>query len=1086
MVVRNMLSLDCYSASNAFSLRLWRLAHVWTAYRNSVVNHAAESGLDSIIGKEGGDAQQQLASPNGSLPSSPYPEQFSLLKSQSSLVNGGVSGSGPFTCEQCGLTFTQREEYEKHEASHPTPNQEHVRIHSGEKPFECSNCKKRFSHSGSYSSHMTSKKCLIMNLKLGRNRNNDSKGLSGTPSSGVSISSPQRGSSSKQNSSNNRQQQPPTQGNMFADPTTFPGHPLLSAKLGKTPVAPPSDNNMLSHQNGTDLPTFPATPPPFLPPGPVNFNPFLMTAAAAAGLPPNPYHLNMTTFLNSLPHNSPLRQLANLDNSDELLTKRAAELMNGMSSFDPTQSLHLREHHRQRSSLSSSNRSQISRSPSPNSCDESMSSSKPHDDVIMNGKDGTEEDEDDEDDGILRGRGRRLGDVDNDDEMMMGDAEDVSKPTSVINSPSRGDDGERRHRGGDEDAEDSEGKDKLDNNVQRLLHTVNANVTRQFLEACSMKNGYSVEKMLGSGGESSCDPMLSPGSSRPQSRFGDDEMDEERSQDHEIHNNNNSIISNGSEELIKLNSSSHKRSKNGGVEGLAARLELCQNDPTAAAAAAFGSKAASLLFLHHHQHQDKGKEFDKKRHKEDSSSDHQQRRNEEENPSSQSENESGDHHDNNNESSHETVEEGRRARVRSLFSESQLAVLRQHYAIDPRPRREHLLALAQQLALPLRVVQVWFQNSRARDRREGRPPQPVAQAFVGSKGLGVTGIPSGLSPLINGFSVPRLGLALPSWTINTSGGEMKEQQPSPQLPVNLGMNGNGEQPLDLSTKKSTPSNSPRPSTGISEPVTSDSDDTNGLSGFNQPLNLKTSPNSSPFAGHSTNSANCNGLKSSSPGILSSAQSRLAKILSQPPASPTIHTVYSGHQNGGGIVFDARTPSPAVSLGPMITPMLSGLIPVPSNSPHELHLNGYARSPINLMASGGSENGDHTALFLGMNGPPTKKRKSDGNVSIPKQSSGSGGSNNGQPEEPGQFACDQCEKSFNKQSSLARHKYEHSGQRPYKCNTCEKAFKHKHHLTEHLRLHTGAKPFQCNKCGKRFSHSGSYSQHMNHRRCISTD
>lgn len=63
--------------------------------------------------------------------------------------------------------------------------------------------------------------------------------------------------------------------------------------------------------------------------------------------------------------------------------------------------------------------------------------------------------------------------------------------------------------------------------------------------------------------------------------------------------------------------------------------------------------------------------------------------------------------DNNNESSQETVE-GRRARVRSLFSESQLAILRQHYAVDPRPRREHLLALAQQLVLPLRVVQVFI------------------------------------------------------------------------------------------------------------------------------------------------------------------------------------------------------------------------------------------------------------------------------------------------------------------------------------------------------------------------------------------
>lgn len=81
---------------------------------------------------------------------------------------------------------------------------------------------------------------------------------------------------------------------------------------------------------------------------------------------------------------------------------------------------------------------------------------------------------------------------------------------------------------------------------------------------------------------------------------------------------------------------------------------------------------------------------------------------------------------------------------------------------------------------------------------------------------------------------------------------------------------------------------------------------------------------------------------------------------------------------------------------------------------------------------------------------------------------------------GLYACDICEKTFQKSSSLLRHKYEHTGKRPHECKICSKAFKHKHHLIEHSRLHSGEKPYQCDKCGKRFSHSGSYSQHMNHR------
>lgn len=68
-------------------------------------------------------------------------------------------------------------------------------------------------------------------------------------------------------------------------------------------------------------------------------------------------------------------------------------------------------------------------------------------------------------------------------------------------------------------------------------------------------------------------------------------------------------------------------------------------------------------------------------------------------------------------------------RVRSQIAEEQLVVLKHHYAHNPRPKREELEVISQRVGFPVRVVQVWFQNNRARDRREGRfVPIPYAPA----------------------------------------------------------------------------------------------------------------------------------------------------------------------------------------------------------------------------------------------------------------------------------------------------------------------------------------------------------------------
>ncbi|XP_033982629.1 zinc finger E-box-binding homeobox 1b [Trematomus bernacchii] len=129
-------------------------------------------------------------------------------------------------------------------------------------------------------------------------------------------------------------------------------------------------------------------------------------------------------------------------------------------------------------------------------------------------------------------------------------------------------------------------------------------------------------------------------------------------------------------------------------------------------------------------------------------------------------------------------------------------------------------------------------------------------------------------------------------------------------------------------------------------------------------------------------------------------------------------------------------------------------------------------------------GTQTQETLHLNGIKEEKMDpgSDGMSTVEEQNDSDSGPQRKKMKktESGMYACDLCDKIFQKSSSLLRHKYEHTGKRPHECGICSKAFKHKHHLIEHMRLHSGEKPYQCDKCGKRFSHSGSYSQHMNHR------
>lgn len=58
-------------------------------------------------------------------------------------------------------------------------------------------------------------------------------------------------------------------------------------------------------------------------------------------------------------------------------------------------------------------------------------------------------------------------------------------------------------------------------------------------------------------------------------------------------------------------------------------------------------------------------------------------------------------------------------RVRTTFTEDQLQILQANFQIDSNPDGQDLERIASLTGLSKRVTQVWFQNSRARQKKHG-------------------------------------------------------------------------------------------------------------------------------------------------------------------------------------------------------------------------------------------------------------------------------------------------------------------------------------------------------------------------------
>ncbi|XP_026888452.2 zinc finger E-box-binding homeobox 1 isoform X2 [Electrophorus electricus] len=379
-----------------------------------------------------------------------------------------------------------------------------------------------------------------------------------------------------------------------------------------------------------------------------------------------------------------------------------------------------------------------------------------------------------------------------------------------------------------------------------------------------------------------------------------------------------------------------------------------------------------------------------------------------------------------------------------------LLPLLQAYSKDPHPSKEELSRIAESVSLPLDVVSRWFQRMRSK-KISLRSPSPDKSTQQTNED---TPSDQSTEPQPRTSNTPRDQSTepqppSPSTPAKSHNDAPDIQSSDPSSPLNLSTNDlvivksedseedSQVEPLDLSL--------PKPSSDPASITMATSATKPSLPAQEEPLNL-TCLRKDLLPGNTVYVT-----QAAAAGPISLVATPLPTLLAiaEPGGVPCLRAALSTHKRTILIPQLSYTfASPSSSSTANTSP------PALSETNGTVLLNGCQKEETDAVESmsgwEGLNDNDHS--------PNRKRRKTQG----------------------GQYACDLCDKIFQKSSSLLRHKYEHTGKRPHECGICKKAFKHKHHLIEHTRLHSGEKPYQCDKCGKRFSHSGSYSQHMNHR------
>uniref|UniRef100_A0A915D125 Uncharacterized protein n=1 Tax=Ditylenchus dipsaci TaxID=166011 RepID=A0A915D125_9BILA len=378
-------------------------------------------------------------------------------------------------------------------------------------------------------------------------------------------------------------------------------------------------------------------------------------------------------------------------------------------------------------------------------------------------------------------------------------------------------------------------------------------------------------------------------------------------------------------------------------------------------------------------------------------------------------------------------------RSRSFLTDVQVGILGEQFKRNRFPSKYELSALAEQICVNKRVVQVWFQNARAKHKRAAAASSRLTAI---SDRLSKNAWKNlNQSPAVSSIKTEEMNECTPEMTCMLNTSPISE-------PITLNGSQEGSKQSNIHHHHARV---------LKKPESKETCDGTDKESADGPLDL--SIRSASAVSESTEPHNHEQFWSTSNfiGFVNRECENIKEVMQKAAGMDNCSSANRLSPNGTELTASESVISDSGIEAGSTQSESSSIWPSPSN-----FLSQYS--------------------MLGANGLVDLQRVLE-NSEAPTSPSSKKFRNNWRAhktEDDGLYSCDQCDKTFGKQSSLARHKYEHSGQRPYKCNECEKAFKHKHHLTEHHRLHTGDKPFQCNKCMKRFSHSGSYSQHMNHR------